>query len=79
MSGRWGDLGIKIIGEMSKEELIDELVAAQRKSWEGREMTDLKREVIHLRMTIIQESMIKEAGLKAEHGMLGMQIVEDDD
>lgn len=72
-------MGIKFIGEMSKEELIEELIEAYRTSCAKREMTDLKHEVIQLRMAIVRDNMLKEAGLKATHGPLGMMSIEEDD
>lgn len=70
--------GIAFIGEMSKEELISELTDAWRKHLESREMTDLKREVIQLRLAHVRQAMIAEAGLKEGPGFLGFPTITED-
>jgi hypothetical protein len=66
--------GIEIISEMSKEDLITELTEQWKK-----DMMELKRMVISVRMHHIQDRMMKEAGLKVTTGFMGFPKIEEDD
>lgn len=69
--------GIKIISEMSKEEIVDELTAHWRSELMGKDMTELKKMVIGQRIHSIEERMIKEAGLVAHRGIFGTHLHEE--
>lgn len=73
--------GFALIGDMSKEELIGELVSQWRKDLSEKDMIELKKMVIAVRMHHIQDRMIQEAGLKQTPGFLGFPTLteENDD
>ena len=71
--------GFKIIGEMSTEELMEELIAAWRVELSKMDSVVIKRQVIALRMSKIRERMIREAGLKETPGFLGFPTITEDD
>lgn len=73
--------GIKIIGEMSKQELIDELMNVQRSLLEETGMEQLKRHVINYRLAAFQRRLVAEAGIEpiTLRGLLGWKEDEDDD
>lgn len=68
-------MGIEFIGEMSREDIITELLEAQRVTLEQRSLTGLKAELIQLRLAILRHKWMGEAGLK--EGLMG--IAEEDD
>lgn len=73
--------GIRLIGEMSKDDIIEELISQWRKDLTEKDMMELKKMVIAVRMHHIQDRMIKEAGLKQTPGFLGFPTLteENDD
>lgn len=72
-------IGFKIIKEMSKEELIDEILAGQRKELEEKELLELKSIVIEFRVLHTREALTKEAGLKRQDGPFGSSITTEDE
>jgi hypothetical protein len=79
MSGDGFNVGIEFIGEMTKEDIVKELMAAQQTHMETHSLSHLKAELIQLRLAIIRQRMIKEAGLKEEPGYLGFSRLTEDD
>jgi hypothetical protein len=57
-------MGFKLIKEMTKEELIEELLAGQKEVMEAMEVDNLKRYVIHHRQTQVTKRLIEEADLE---------------
>lgn len=55
--------GFKLIREMSREELIDEILMGNRMTLEGADDETLKTHVVNLRLTIYRRNILKEAGL----------------
>lgn len=73
-------LKYKLIREMSKEELIAELIDTTREHLEKHDISDLKAQVINGRMASVHERMLREAGLKQERGFMGFpRMVEDEE
>lgn len=66
-------MGLKIIREMSKEEIIDELLASQREVMERTELDHLKRHLIQFRVAQVQQRLAEEADLEPGFfsGLLG--------
>lgn len=56
-------LGFSLIGEMSKRDLIDEIVIAQRKALTSASMDDLKVFVVQLRAKAVHERLMQEAAI----------------
>jgi hypothetical protein len=72
--------GIKIISEMTREELIDEVAAHQRSLLEAEEnVMQLRSYVASIRVQAAKERILKEAGLKETGGIFGGITVADDD
>jgi len=75
------DLLRKPIKDMSKEELVDEIVADWRTKLIEEDITNLKKNVIGGRVESLQKRLLKEAGLKIEPGhwpFSGPKLLEDD-
>lgn len=68
--------GIKLIGEMTTEEIIDELTDQWRKDLRGKEVSELKQMLIAVRIDRIQTRMIEEAGLVKHRGIFGTHLHE---
>lgn len=66
------NIGFKIIREMTKEELIEEILIAQREHLEKQEINDLKQAVITVRTHQTQHRLMEEADLEQPRGFLGM-------
>lgn len=71
-------LRYKLIKDMSKEELIDEIVAEWKKNLEEENITGLKARVISMRLDHVKDRMLKEAGLKGHNTFGGIHVEEDD-
>lgn len=72
-------MGINIIGEMSKEDLIHEILAYHRAKLLDTEVTELKVTVINLRMEDYRKALVTEAGLKLSNdNFMGSRIVDDE-
>ncbi len=71
--------GLKIIREMSKEEIIDELMEAQRVAMIKRELGDLKAELISYRLAVVRKRMIEEAGMEEHQGAWGSHLSDKKD
>lgn len=65
-------VGSKLIGLMTKDELIDELLAHQRAEFEEQNITDLKAMVVNSRMEGYRNRLLAEAGLKTVPGFMGI-------
>jgi len=72
-------MGFKIIGEMTREELVDEIMHFQRRIMEEQDTADLKSLIIDFRLAETRKRLEKEAGIKITQGLLGRTIQEDDD
>jgi len=69
-------MGFKVIREMTKEEMIEELLAGQREIMVMMEMDNLKRYIIHYRQSQVTKRLIEEADLQEApwpSGLLGME------
>lgn len=76
-------LKYKIIREMSKEELVEEILNHYRSHLMDHDTTDLKKTVIANRVEAVQNRLLTEAGLKIEKNegrwpFRGPKVVEDD-
>lgn len=71
-------MGFKLIGEMTKEELVAEVVEEWRRDVNSKEITELKELVVRIRMAHIQQRMLKEAGLSIRTGILGIPHVTEE-
>lgn len=71
-------IGFSIIGEMSKEQLIDEIVEHQRKAMRLLEIEQLKAHVIDFRMAETRKRLEEEAGIRVHHGILGTHVCTED-
>lgn len=58
------NLGFKIIREMTKEEMIAELMKSQRILFEQQDEDTLKRHVIQARLMFTQRRLVEEADLE---------------
>lgn len=56
-------IGFKVIGEMSRDDLIEELLAHQRESAIKQTTDDLKKLIISMRMHDVHRRLITEARL----------------
>lgn len=73
-------LGFKIIKEMDKHEIIEELLESHRQHLETQELDPLKVALINMRTELFRKRSITEAGMKGTgSSFLGMTIVETDD
>jgi len=71
-------IGFKIISEMSKEDLIEEILAAQRVKLDEMSDKHLKVTVINLRVEATRDALVKEAGVTIHDGPFGPSIVDDE-
>jgi hypothetical protein len=67
------EFGFKIIRDMTKEEIIEELVASQRVIMEAQTLDCLKQHLIHFRTVAVQKRLCEEADLEPTvfGGLLG--------
>jgi hypothetical protein len=68
--------GLELIREMSKEDIINELLEAQRLRMVQRKIGDLKNDLVQLRLAFIQKRMYDEAGLELHGGAFGTYAVD---
>lgn len=71
------EFGFKIIRDMTKEEIIEELVASQRIIMEAQTMDCLKQHLIHFRVVAVQKRLCEEADLTPS--IFGGLLGRDDD
>lgn len=71
-------MGINFINEMTREDLVHEILAAQRVKLLVADITELKVAVINLRVEATRDALVKEAGLKTEGGFFGTQVITDE-
>ena len=57
-------MGFKLIREMTKEEMIEELLASQKRLMEAMELDTLKRYIIHDRQCQVTKRLVEEADLE---------------
>lgn len=72
-------IGFKIISEMSKEELVEEILETNRAKLNALDMTNLKASVINLRMDAYRENLAREAGLTIHNGVMGSYLADPDE
>jgi len=68
-------MGFKVIREMTKEEMIEELLAGQKEMMVTMELDSLKRYIIHYRQSQVTKRLVEEADLQDTpwpSGLLGM-------
>ncbi|HEY6022097.1 MAG TPA: hypothetical protein VIY48_20185 [Candidatus Paceibacterota bacterium] len=71
-------IGFKIIGEMSKEDLIEEILAAQRAKLTATDVSALKVAVINHRVEATRDALVVEAGLTVQSGPFGTTLITDE-
>lgn len=71
--------GIELIGDMTKEQIIDEIQAANRKLLEGAELTELKRLVIDARMNAYRARLEREAKIEVHRSIFGSHVQDMDE
>lgn len=72
-------IGFKVIKEMSKDELIEEILEGQRQELGNKDTTELKAMVVEFRVMHTREALTKEAGIITERGPMGLLQVKDED
>jgi len=73
------NIGFKLIREMSKEELIEEILAAQKEHYIKQDIDALKQAVITIRTHQVQHRLIEEADLEPPRGFFSRVFGGDDD
>lgn len=71
--------GIKFIKEMSREELVEEIITNQRAQLDEMDVNMLRHHVADFRIKEATKRIHLEAGLKVVPGILGGMVVDDDD
>lgn len=71
--------GIKFIKEMSREELIEEVIYNQRAQLAEMKVVELRHVVADFRVKEATKRIHAEAGLKSTPGILGMNFVSEDE
>lgn len=71
--------GIKFIKEMTREELIDEILVNQRAQLEEMDLNGLRHHVADFRIREATKRIHTEAGLKHVAGILGGMVVPEDE
>ena len=72
-------LGFAIIKDMSREDLIDEIIAGHRDKLEKLNTDQLKATVVNCRLDAVRASLIEESGLGKKVDSLGfLSGLEDD-
>jgi len=64
-------MGFKLIREMTKEEMIEELLAGQKEMMVLMDEDNLKRYIIHHRHTQVMKRLVEEADLQESTGITG--------
>jgi hypothetical protein len=57
-------MGFKLIKEMTQEEMIEELLASQRRMMEKMKINELKKYIIHDRQCQVTKRLVEEADLE---------------
>jgi hypothetical protein len=71
-------IGFKIIKEMTREELIGEILDNQRAAAEELDLSTLRHHVADFRIAEMTKRIHKEAGLKQVPGPFGMGVISED-
>lgn len=71
--------GIKIIKEMTREELIEEVIVNQRAQLAEMKTSKLRHLIADFRIQEATKRIHKEAGFKTVPGMLGGLTIQDED
>lgn len=71
-------MGTKLIGLMSRAELIEELLMHQREQFQEEDDSNLKIMVINCRLGDFKNRMMAEAGLVKKGNFLGADIVVEE-
>lgn len=72
-------MGFKIIREMTKEEMVEELLAGQRVAMNKADLDTLKGYVIQARLHQTHERLMEEADIERPQGIFGMLGRSDDE
>lgn len=72
-------IGIKPIGEMTKEELIDEIIDVNRVNLNKQNMDELRMGVVNLRLADYKNRLIAGIGFKTIWSPLGDMYEKDDE
>ncbi len=70
--------GIELIGEMTKEALVDEIQAHNRKIFMATEITELKSMVIESRINLYRQRLEKEAKITVHRNIFGAHVHEEE-
>ena len=73
------NIGFKLIREMTKEELVEEIITAQRDYYTKQEVDALKQAVITVRTHQVQHRLIEEADLEPPKGFFHRVFGGDDE
>lgn len=65
-------LGFQVIDEMSNEDIVDEVLAHQRKEWLKASRNQLKKLVVAARMNDYQQRLMAEAKFEPDYGNGGL-------
>lgn len=71
--------GFEFLKEMTKEQLIDEILDDQCSKLKEFDLDSLRANVINLRVETYRKRLIEESGLKVQQGMFGTQYIKDDE
>ena len=72
-------IGFKVIKEMTREELIEEVLAVQRAQLNEMTIKNLRHNVADFRVAEMTKRIHAEAGVRILPGILGGTIVDEDD
>lgn len=72
-------IGFKIISEMTREELIAEILDHNRVALEARDIPTLKGMVINNRLEAAKDALIKEAKITTISGPFGTAYITDEE
>lgn len=71
--------GIELIGDMTKDQIIDEIQVANRKLLEKAELAELKGMVIEVRMNAYRARLEREAKIEVHRSIFGSHVHETDE
>lgn len=74
-----GIIGFKFLGNMNKEELIEELLATYRVQLSTQDIEHLKVNVINARMEEFKNRLLIEAGLAKRGSFFGVDVIEPEE
>lgn len=72
-------IGIKPIGEMTKQELIEEIINVNRVNLVASDIDELRMAVVNLRLTDYRKRLIADIGFRTVNGPLGEMVVKDEE